>query len=164
MAYKNASSQNGIASYNQYFQLNTTQIAALTAQEGLDADAFDLAGNKGKYGVLTWQVNSVPVNLSGDINVDGTITGYDHVNEAQVNSDHELLVIDNSMLIESQYSRIIQEFGTDTYIAHAPISTTISTSGWRVQKIDAIGSKQWADGGAFSQPANVALSGLSFSY
>jgi hypothetical protein len=164
MAYKNASSQNGVASYNHFFQLNTTQIAALTAQEGLDADSFDVAGNKAKYGMCVYQVNQVPINLSGDVNVDGTITGYDHINEAQVDSGHNLWVKDQAMLINFNYSRIIQKDANgNTYIAHAEIGSLSGDPVWRAQKIDAAGSRMWADDAAFTQIADV-LSGLSYNF
>ena len=164
MAFKNASSQNGVASYNNFFQLNTTQIAALTAQEGLDADSFNTAGNKAKYGILTYQVNAAPINLSGDINVDGTITGYDRVNEAQVDSGHNLWVKDQAMLVNFNYSRIIQkDVNGNTYIAHAEIGSLSGDPVWRAQKIDAAGSRMWADNANFTQTANV-LSGLSYNF
>ena len=165
MAFKNASSQAGTASYNQWAQLNLTQIQALSGQEGSDADAFNLAENKARFAVLTYQINSVPVNLSGDINVDGTITGYDHANEAQVDSSHNLYVIDNALFKEQTYSRIIQsDISGNTYIAHAEIGSLSGDSAWRVQKIDSNGNRLWADNGNFTQAANIALSGLTFAY
>jgi prophage DNA circulation protein len=62
------------------------------------------------------------------------------------------------------YSRIVQTFGTDTYIAIAPIDTLSSDSLWQVQKIDSNGSRLWADSGAFTQPCSADLSGLTFAY
>lgn len=63
-----------------------------------------------------------------------------------------------------EYSRLVEVFGTDTYIAQAVPGTVVTDALWRVQKIDTNGTKTWADGGAFSQVVSGDLSGLTFSY
>ena len=153
--------KHGQADYGSFGQLNLSQVAALTGQEGPDMDPRNPAS---KFYQLVYQVNAVPINLSGDVNVDGTITGYDHVNEAQVDAGHQLWVTDKSLLAQQTYSRIVQTdaFG-NTYIAHAEPGSLSGDPDWRAQRIDSTGSRMWADNANFSQIA-VELSGLSYTY
>lgn len=183
--------KHGVADYGKFAQLNIPQIIALTGQEGLDADSYDNANGRAKYAQLVYQINPVPLTLSGDVSVDNVkIEGYDAAYKVGVGADHKMWVIDASLISAVQsltsnisdvelsienlsgyilnatdtYSRIIQTRGTDIYLAHAPIGTSDSTSGWRVQKVDNDGSRSWYDSGQFSAPANIELSGLSYAY
>lgn len=125
------------------------------------------------YAQMVYQVNSTPI--SGDIsissvglNADGTVqlSGdqlkvFDGELLAKVN---ELYTSVNNILISEEYSRIVQTWGTDTYIAHAPVGSLSADAVWRVQKIDTNGSKQWAGGALFTQSCSADLSGLTFAY
>jgi len=61
------------------------------------------------------------------------------------------------------YSREVQIDGTDTYIAHAVTGTALAAAKWRAQKIDADGTRLFADGGAFSQ-VGTDLTALTYAY
>ena len=69
-----------------------------------------------------------------------------------------------SVIVSETYSRIVQTFGTDVYIAHAPIGSLSGDAVWRVQKIESSGSRLWAGGGEFTQSCSADLSGLTFAY
>ena len=169
MAYQ--ARKNGVAGYNDHMQLSLTQIQALSAIEGPDALSYEVSAGFAKYAVMTYVVNPTPITISGDIEVDGTIEGYDHINRAQVDSGHNLWVSDSAVLqalvnlqLENEYSRIIQsDLSGNTYIAHAENGTLASDPGWRAQKLDVNGSRSWANSGLFASVA-TDLSGLIYSY
>lgn len=92
--------KHGQAEYGRYGQLSLAQVAALTAQEGPDLDPRDPAS---KFCSLVYQVNPSPINLSGEVIVDGVrINGYDMVNDAQVDSGHNLWVKDQTLITATQ--------------------------------------------------------------
>lgn len=66
-------------------------------------------------------------------------------------------------LILDNYSREVQTDATYTYIAHALPGTALATAAWRAQRVDADGTRQFADGGAFSQVA-TDLTALTYAY
>ena len=173
------SRQNGAANYNSWMHIPSGDYAAI--EQGANNENL----KQRNYAQLVYQVNPTPINISGDVIVDSV--GLDDSGTVKVSGDQlkvfdqstvdELRELNNqitelqstvttltSQIVNTDYSRIIQEYGEDTYIAHAPVGTTIDTSGWRVQKIDEFGSKSWAGGGDFNQPANVPLSALTYSY
>lgn len=61
------------------------------------------------------------------------------------------------------YSREVQVDGTDTYVAHAVPGTALATAKWRAMKVDADGTRQFADGGDFTQVA-TDLTALTYAY
>ena len=170
MAYN--TEKHGIADQRKWAQLSTADVATLTAQEGPDLLLTDPAG---KFAQLTYQINPSPINLSGEVVVDGVrIEGYDQVNEAQVDAAHNMFVIDSSVLGAIQsltgsvlnstdiYSRIIQVSGDYTYMMHALPPALSGNPAWRVQRIDADGSRMWADGDASFD--NIASGYLDLTY
>lgn len=162
------SKQNGAANYNSWMHLTSGQLSGIS--EGPDNENFKTR----RYAQLVYQVNKTPINVTGTVEVD-TI-GIDETGTVKVSGD-QLKVFDQESInllnnvytelqvanIEATYSRVIQEVGTDTYMAHAPAGTSISASGWRAQKIDNDGNRQWASSGQFNQPA-ITLSALTYNY
>ena len=111
--------------------------------------ALEIFDNNGDY---------LEINADGSLNVsssDGVLSGQlaNIVTYTKTQSDINIS------------SRIIETYGTDTYIALAPAGSETSASVWQVQKIDTDGSRQWADGDTnFDNAASSDLSGLTFSY
>ena len=105
------------------------------------------------------EVSLSGVSLSGD---QLKVFDQDLVDEVNQLRQENLQLHD--LLIDKNYSRIIQDRGDDVYFAHAPIGTSTSTSGWRVYKLDKDGSRSWASSGSFVNPANIELSGLTYNY
>jgi hypothetical protein len=155
----------GAAQYGSFGQLSLAQVAALTAQEGPELAVQD---PQCRFANLVYQVNAVPLTLSGDVSVDNVkIEGYDAAHKAYVDSDHNLYVKDVSntnVLNEMLYSRIIQTDGDgNTYIAHATPGSLSGDQVWRAQKITPGGDRLWADDGAFNQfPTD--LTSLTYTY
>jgi len=54
--------------------------------------------------------------------------------------------------------------GADTYIAHALVGTAEATAGWKAFKLDANGSKMYADGDANYDNVATDLTALTYSY
>ena len=62
------------------------------------------------------------------------------------------------------YTRENQSDATYEYIAHAVPGTALATAKWRAQRVAiATGTRQFADGGAFSQ-VGTDLSALTYAY
>ena len=160
------SKQSGRAQYNSWMHINPDAISDIT--EGPDSQEL----KDRRYAQLVYTVNPSNLTISGDCNISGSM-GLNDSGMVKLSGD-QLKVFDKTLidelsnyrdlLIQDNYSRIIQERGTDTYIAHAPPGTSTSSSSWRVQKITTEGNRLWADNAKFTQPANIELSGLSYSY
>jgi len=103
----------------------------------------------------TVSLSAVGLNADGDVQLSG-----DQLKVFDQQTINHLIELN----IDKNYSRVIQSRGNDVYFAHAPIGTSTSTSGWRVQKIDNDGNKTWAATGTFTLPANIELSGLIYNY
>lgn len=173
--------KHGRAEYGHYMQIPNDELSNII--EGDDSIAL----LQQRFALLTYQVNSTPVQISGGLSANVTSVGLDANGTVQLSGD-QLKVFDqllinkvtdlqnivvglqssvdvlSSQLIQNNYSRIIQERGTDIYFAHAEPGTSEATSAWRVQKVDDYGNRQWADNGNFSQPANIELSALVYTY
>lgn len=115
-----------------------------------------------RYAQLVYVVNPIPVNVSGDINVD---TG----NLEEINQD-----ILNSILsgiIDPALAVVVEESGNFTWVAESLAGTDKAVTAWRVKQIETIvnGALEttlitWADGnGNFDNSAVHPLSSLSFS-
>ena len=156
------STQSGRANYNSWMHIPQSTMSGIV--EGIVSE--DLITRK--YAQLTYQINALPITISGDVLVDSV--GIDGSGTVQLSGD-QLKVFDQSSIdrlteinYNQNYSRIVQERSTDIYIAQAPRGTSDATSGWRCQKLDEYGSRSWVDTGNFSQPANIELSSLVYSY
>jgi len=159
----------GAGDYNHYGQLSTSQVNTLTAQEGLNS--IDLKHQK--FAVLTYQVNPTPIEISGGLTIgDIVIKGGTSGVKADVTSDNKLFVIDEDSLAaihaltsdiqdvrasvnqlsayiinsQDQYSRVIKDDGTYTYIMQANPGTPSGSTGWRIKRIDGDGSLMWPSG------------------
>lgn len=63
-----------------------------------------------------------------------------------VNSVASTTMLSSTTLVNDTYSRIIKTVSGNTYIMHAPPGSLSGNAVWRMQKIDAEGSRFWADG------------------
>lgn len=158
----------GAADYNHYGQLSTSQVNSLTAQEGLSS--IDIRNQK--FAILTYQVNPTPIEISGGLSIGDVVIKGESGVKADVTSDHKLFVIDTDSLNainaltadiqavkasvdqlstfiinqQDQYSRVIKDDSTYTYIMHANPGTSSGSIGWRIKRIDAEGSLMWPSG------------------
>lgn len=142
MAYSTA--KHGRADYGSWMQVPD----ATTITEGTDAIAL----KDQRFAQLVYMVNS-----------SGGSTDLTSVTDAVTAQTTTLMTALQEMIIESQYSRVVQTVGTDTYVGHAQRGSALASSVWRVQKIDSTGSRTWAGSGAFNQVATV-MANLTFAY
>lgn len=56
------------------------------------------------------------------------------------------VILNQTLLVKDTYSRIIKTSGDNTYIMYAPPNSLSGDPVWRMQLIDADGSRLWADG------------------
>jgi len=154
-------SKHGRADYGKYMQVPWAVVSAMV--EGDESKPL----TEQRFAQLVYSVNPSQLNISGaTINVDSV--GIDNSGDVKLSGD-QLKTFDKSVvdavnnLVPSNYSSVIQTRGTNVFIAEANVGTSYATSGWRVQKIEETGTTTWADGSNFSQPANVELSGLTFT-
>jgi hypothetical protein len=157
----NVNRDSGMAERQNKMQLTPSDVIALTGIEGDGGTTKDK-----RFAELVYQVNTAPITISGDVVVDSV--GIDDSGTVKLSGD-QLKTFDQGVvdavnnLVPSNYSSVIQTRGTNVFIAEANVGTSYATSGWRVQKIEETGTTTWADGSNFSQPANVELSGLTFT-
>lgn len=172
--------QHGRAEYNHFMHIPLSELSSVV--EG--ANSQDLKDRK--YAIYTYQVNQVPINLSGEVVVDDVRIKGQNGPDVYATSDNELYVHDakvlsginavqtaiqnttsgtNELSIKETYSRIIQQdVSGNTYIMHSEPGNTSGESTWRIQKIDGNGSKQWPNSdNTFSYAASAYLS-LSYAY
>lgn len=145
MAYSTA--KHGRADYGSWMQIPD----ATTITEGTDGIAL----KDQRFAQLVYMVNS-----SGG---PGGTTDLTPVTEAVTAQTNTLMTALQEMIIDAQYSRVVQTVGTDTYVGQAVRGSTLASAVWRVQKIDSTGSRTWAGSGAFNQVATT-MSGLTFAY
>lgn len=187
MAYVPA--KHGKAEYGSWMQLPNAIATALPSIEGTDDIDFreqkfanlvyvvnptDIGGGSGGGGITDLQIAQITNAISNQTTAitsdidnapiieaigDQTTT----VDSAITTQTNALTPGLTELIIDNTYSRIIQTIGTDTYIAQAPRGSTQSASVWRVQKIDANGSRSWAGTGTFNQPAN-SVETLTYNY
>ena len=157
----NVNRDSGFAERQSWIQVGDSVVPPLTGDEGVTNNNKDK-----RFASLVYSVNPSQINISGGVSIDKV--GLKTSDEVTATSGqlfvHDQDVVDainNISLSEDNYSSVIQERSTDTYIAEAPIGTTYATSGWRVQKIDSSGTTTWSDSANFSLPANGELSGLT---
>lgn len=168
----NPNIDSGFATTKNWVQVPSAVFASIDQSTELD-NSDEPERSARNYARLVYQVNATPI--SGDISISSV--GLNADGTVQLSGD-QLKVFDGTLVTEIQqvnaklnnivvseiYSRIVQTFGTDTYIAHAPIGSLSSDAVWRVQKIDVDGSRQWADSASFTQSCSADLSGLVYTY
>ena len=151
MSY-NPDTKHGLADYTKYMQVPQSVVDNISEGD----DSIPLKDQR--HAMLVYVVSPSDGGGGGPITIDKV--GLKASDEVGV-TNLSLNVTD----MENTYSRhIVEDTVNDiTYIAHAKPGTALSTAGWRAQKIDADGNRQWANNGAFTSQADN-LSGLTYTY
>jgi uncharacterized secreted protein with C-terminal beta-propeller domain len=157
----NTVNEKRMAESQSWMQLPISASTDIINSEG------DIDNQNTRFAQLVYQVNSTPITLSGDVNVDSV--GIDDSGMVKLNGD-QLKVSDAKLqsycaevVYDKLYAREIQEdLSGNIYIAQALPGTALTASNWRAQKINEAGSRTWADNANFSQKAD-ALSGLIYT-
>lgn len=154
--------KHGRAEYGRFMQIPESILSGMV--EGIENG--DLLSQR--FAQFVYTVNPSPIQISGDVVVDAV--GIDGSGTVKLSGDalktFDQAVVDaiENLLILDNYSRVVQEVGTDVYVAHARPGSSVANAVWRIQKVDADGSKSWVDGASFSQCATGDFSLLSYSY
>lgn len=114
-----------------------------------------------RYAQLTYVVNPVPVELSGDVMVDTS-------DLEAINSDILNAIL--SGVIDPALAVVVEEADDFTWVAESLAGTNRTSSLWRVKQVQTINSGsyistiiKWADGnGSFDNVATHPLSSLTF--
>ena len=149
--------KHGRAEYGSYMQVPENVLSGMI--EGDESKPLI----EQRFARLVYSVNPTQISISGaQISIDKV--GLKASSEVGVTSGGiNAFLVNPQTSDEKLYSTIIQSRSTDIYIAEAPIGTTYTTSGWRVQKIDENGNATWYNNAAFSAPGNIELSGLVYN-
>ena len=166
----------GVAQYNSFVQLPSSFVPSVSAFEGPDSHSYTLSGlSPVRYAELVYQVNAMPVTISGDVQVDSV--GIDDSGTVQVSGD-QLKVFDQEaidaarqlIMLGDNYSQIVKVDGDFTYVMKAEIGLGTSAEAiWQIQRIYDNGSDtteiMWADGNAdFDNVAADYATSITYSF
>ena len=166
----------GVAQYNSHVQLPDNFVPTVSAFEGSDAHSYTLSGLAPvRYAELVYQVNAMPVTISGDVKVDSV--GIDDSGTVQLSGD-QLKVFDQEAIdtarqllaLGDNYSQIVKVSGDYTFVMKAEVG--LGTSGeaiWQIQRIYDNGSDtteiMWADGNTdFDNVAADYATSITYSF
>ena len=157
----------GNAHYRSWMQVPVSAVVDIIAdEEPTNLQGCALSG--ARYAQLVYQVNSTPLSLSGDVNVDNsTLEGLVSGTNERLDDICEKLV---SGVIKPGLAIYIEEEGLFTWVAEAEAGTPLSASDWRIRQIEETVSGSfettritWADGSKdFIHDALPPLSGNTF--
>ena len=166
--------KHGRADYGKFMQIPESSLSAI-----IEEDSTESYDPNARYAIYTYNVAPTTLNLSGDIAIDSVGidgTGLVKISGDQLkvfdqgtidainNSSSSIIASLSEVIIDKNFSRVVQERNCDSYFAHAPVGTSLSETKWRVYKLDEYGNRTWAGGGPFNQQANIELSGLTYNY
>ena len=163
MAY-DKNTHHGYADQNSFWEMPITDIAALTGAE--ESTQVAATGENRRFAHLMYQVNSVPINLSGDVVIDT-----DALETINADGFATLSGQFDTGLKDIALALFIEASGDFTWVAESLPGTAQASATWRVKSLQdtTTGGTQtittlWADGnGNFDNVATSPLSGLTYS-
>ena len=162
MAY-NPNAHHGFADQKSFWELPKSDVPALTGDE---EPTPAVLGEERRYAHLVYQVNSVPINLSGDVIIDT-----DNLETINADGFAALSGQNDTGIKDIALALLVEAEGDFTWVAEALPGTLAVSALWRVKQIEdtTVGNFStittlWADGnGNFDNIATTPLSGLTYS-
>ena len=163
----------GYAQQKMFWEMPISDIPALTGEE--ESTNVAGVGENRRFAHLVYQVNSPPITISGDVDIQVDTDNLEIINANGFGTlTGQVLDVCNKLtsgVVDPPLSLFVEASGDFTWIAEGFPGSVLVSADWRIKQVEDVTVDGfqiirilWADGnGNFDNVASSPLSGLSYS-